>query len=98
MDGDIRHDWTTEEVEERYRLPLTELVYRAQGVHRRHQDPTTVQRCTLLSIKTASTRSRACRRPGSRSAVAGSWGWGRARATAARSWRSSGASAPTPRA
>ena len=52
MDGDIRHDWTTEEVEERYRLPLTELVYRAQGVHRRHHDPTTVQRCTLLSIKT----------------------------------------------
>ncbi len=52
MDGDIRHDWTTEEVEERYRLPLTELVYRAQGVHRRHHDPAVVQRCTLLSIKT----------------------------------------------
>src|SRR3989441_10812136 len=52
MDGDIRHDWTTEEVLERYRLPLTELVYRAQGVHRRHHDPTAVQRCTLLSIKT----------------------------------------------
>jgi biotin synthase len=52
MDGDIRHDWTTEEVEERYRLPLTELVYRAQGVHRRHHDPALVQRCTLLSIKT----------------------------------------------
>ncbi len=46
MDGDIRHDWTTEEVEERYRLPLTELVYRAQGVHRRHHDPTAVQRCS----------------------------------------------------
>ena len=52
MDGDIRHDWTTEEVEERYRLPLTELVYRAQSVHRRHHDPAAVQRCTLLSIKT----------------------------------------------
>ena len=52
MDGDIRHDWTTEEVEERYRLPLTELVYRAQSVHRRHHDPAVVQRCTLLSIKT----------------------------------------------
>ena len=52
MDGDIRHDWTTEEVEERYRLPLTELVYRAQSVHRRHHDPALVQRCTLLSIKT----------------------------------------------
>jgi biotin synthase len=52
MDGDIRHDWTTEEVLERYRLPLSELVYRAQGVHRRHHDPAVVQRCTLLSIKT----------------------------------------------
>ncbi len=52
MDGNIRHDWTTEEVEERYRLPLTELVYRAQSVHRRHHDPAVVQRCTLLSIKT----------------------------------------------
>jgi biotin synthase len=52
MDGDIRHDWTTEEVLERYGLPLSELVYRAQGVHRRHHDPAVVQRCTLLSIKT----------------------------------------------
>lgn len=48
----IRHDWTTEGVEEVYRLPLTELLYRAQSVHRLYHDPTTVQRCTLLSIKT----------------------------------------------
>jgi len=50
--ADIRHDWTTEEVEERYRLPLTELLFLAQTVHRRHHDPAVVQRCTLLSIKT----------------------------------------------
>jgi biotin synthase len=49
---EIRHDWTTDEVEELYRLPLTELLFRAQSVHRQHHDPAAVQRCTLLSIKT----------------------------------------------
>jgi biotin synthase len=49
---DIRHDWTTERVETLYHLPLTELLFRAQSVHRQHHDPETVQRCTLLSIKT----------------------------------------------
>src|SRR5688572_3999326 len=48
----IRHDWTTEHVEALYHLPLTELLFRAQTVHRQHHDPTHVQRCTLLSIKT----------------------------------------------
>jgi biotin synthase len=49
---DVRHDWTTEAVAELYALPLTELVFRAQSVHRRYHDPARVQRCTLLSIKT----------------------------------------------
>ena len=49
---DIRHDWTTERVAALYHLPLTELLFRAQSVHRQHHDPETVQRCTLLSIKT----------------------------------------------
>jgi len=49
---DIRHDWTTAQVEALYGLPLTELIFRAQTVHRRHHDPVEVQRCTLLSIKT----------------------------------------------
>jgi biotin synthase len=48
----IRHDWTTETVESLYDLPLTELLFRAQTVHRQHHDPAAVQRCTLLSIKT----------------------------------------------
>ena len=48
----IRHDWTTESVEALYHLPLTELLFRAQTVHRQHHDPGSVQRCTLLSIKT----------------------------------------------
>jgi biotin synthase len=49
---EIRHDWTADSVEELYRLPLTELVFRAQTVHRRFHDPAEIQRCTLLSIKT----------------------------------------------
>jgi biotin synthase len=48
----IRHDWTTERVESLYHLPLTELLFRAQTVHREYHDPEFVQRCTLLSIKT----------------------------------------------
>ena len=48
----IRHDWTTECVEAIYHLPMTELLFRAQEIHRQHHDPDSVQRCTLLSIKT----------------------------------------------
>ena len=52
LSEDVRHDWTTVEVEALYHLPLPELLFRAQSVHRRHHDPAEVQRCTLLSIKT----------------------------------------------
>ena len=48
----VRHNWTTDEVEALYVLPLTELLFQAQTVHRQHHDPESVQRCTLLSIKT----------------------------------------------
>jgi len=48
----IRHDWTRNEARELHDLPLTELLYRAQTVHREHHDPTRVQVCTLLSVKT----------------------------------------------
>jgi biotin synthase len=48
----IRHDWTTEAVESLYHLPLTELLFRAQSIQRQYHDPDSVQRCTLLSIKT----------------------------------------------
>src|ERR1700735_1509549 len=33
-------------------LPLPELLFRAQTVHRQHHDPAGVQLCTLQSIKT----------------------------------------------
>ncbi|MGB5812879.1 MAG: biotin synthase BioB [Polyangiales bacterium] len=44
--------WTRDEAREIYDLPLTELLFRAQQVHRAHQPPDSVQLCTLLSIKT----------------------------------------------
>ncbi len=48
-----RHDsWTVEAVQALLDLPLPELLYRAQTVHREHHDPTRVQLSTLLSIKT----------------------------------------------
>jgi biotin synthase len=40
------------ELREWYNLPLTTLIFRAQAVHHRHQDPAGVQLCTLQSIKT----------------------------------------------
>jgi biotin synthase len=47
-----RQSVTLEEVRALYDLPLTELVFRAQSVHRQHHSPDSVQLCTLLSIKT----------------------------------------------
>jgi biotin synthase len=49
---ELRHDWTTDEVEALLGLPFPELLFRAAEVHRRHFDPTQVQVSTLLSVKT----------------------------------------------
>jgi biotin synthase len=49
---DLRHNWKRNEVEEIYRTPLTELVFRAQSVHRQGHAPNRVQTCQLISIKT----------------------------------------------
>jgi len=48
----VRNDWTLAEVSELFDLPFMDLVFTAQGVHRVHQAPNTVQISTLLSIKT----------------------------------------------
>lgn len=48
----LRYDWTSEELRQLHDLPLPELLFRAQSVHRAHHDPETVQGCALLSIKT----------------------------------------------
>lgn len=52
IDQTIRHDWTVDEIEAIYRLPLLELMGRASAVHRTHHDPNEVQKASLLSIKT----------------------------------------------
>jgi biotin synthase len=41
-----------ERVRELFCQPLLDLVHEAASVHRAHNDPRTIQRCTLLSIKT----------------------------------------------
>ncbi len=48
----LRHDWTREQAQALFDLPLTELLYQAASVHRAHFDPCEVQVSTLLSIKT----------------------------------------------
>ncbi len=47
-----RHLWTVEEILALYEMPLMDLIWRAQGMHRQHFDPNAVQRSTLLSVKT----------------------------------------------
>jgi biotin synthase len=49
---ELRHDWNRGEVTAIYRMPLTELVFRAQSVHRQSHAPDRVQTCQLISIKT----------------------------------------------
>lgn len=44
--------WSVDEIEALLNLPFADLIFKAQQVHREHFDPNTVQRSTLLSIKT----------------------------------------------
>ena len=44
--------WTVSAVEALYQLPLMDLLFRAQQVHRENFDPNEVQRSALISIKT----------------------------------------------
>ena len=52
MTAELRHDWTAGEVEALFALPINDLLYSAQWVHRQSFDPNAVQVSTLLSIKT----------------------------------------------
>ncbi len=47
----LRHDWSLEEIEAIYTLPFTDLMLRAQLVHRDWHRPNEVQGCVLLNIK-----------------------------------------------
>jgi len=48
----IRHDWKLEEIIELFNLPLNDLVYQGQSMHREFFDANTIQLSTLLNIKT----------------------------------------------
>ncbi|MEC8215176.1 MAG: biotin synthase BioB [Cyanobacteriota bacterium] len=48
----IRHDWSIEEIQELLELPLMELLWQAQNVHREANPGYRVQLASLLSVKT----------------------------------------------
>ncbi len=50
--SELKHDWTLDEIEEIYNLPLPELIFRAQSEHRKFHKTDEIQGCQLLSIKT----------------------------------------------
>ncbi len=50
--GEVRTDWTLDEVRALFALPFSDLLFHAQRVHRENFDPNRVQISTLLSIKT----------------------------------------------
>lgn len=52
IEASVRQNWTKAEIAEIYSLPFHELMYKAATVHRMYWNPSEVQQCTLLSIKT----------------------------------------------
>jgi len=50
--GQVRHDWTRQQVLDLLALPFNDLLFTAQTVHRQHFDANRVQVSTLCSIKT----------------------------------------------
>ena len=52
IDEALRHDWTRAELRALFDLPLPELIFRAQSLHRRYHRAAEIQLSTLLSIKT----------------------------------------------
>jgi biotin synthase len=52
FDNGQRHNWGVDEITQLFALPLNDLLFKAQAIHRDHFDPNEVQVSTLLSIKT----------------------------------------------
>ncbi|KAK1922406.1 putative biotin synthase [Papiliotrema laurentii] len=50
--GSIRHDWRRSEIQKIFDAPLMETIFKAASVHRMHHDPSRIQLCTLMNIKT----------------------------------------------
>ncbi|KJC40886.1 biotin synthase [Bradyrhizobium sp. LTSP885] len=48
----VRSDWSRTEAEVLYGLPFSDLMFRAQTIHRAHFNPNHVETASLLSIKT----------------------------------------------
>lgn len=48
----IRNNWNLSEVQELFALPFSDLIHKAQTIHREFHDPNAVQISTLMSIKT----------------------------------------------
>lgn len=48
----MRNDWTFKEAKQIFNLPLLELLYKAQTIHRKYFDPNKIQISMLLNIKT----------------------------------------------
>ena len=49
---EIRHDWTPRQIRQIWHLPMPDLIFQAQKVHRAFHRSEEVQLCRLLSIKT----------------------------------------------
>ncbi|MGC9386952.1 MAG: biotin synthase BioB, partial [Hydrogenovibrio sp.] len=49
--GDIRNDWTLDEIKTIMNQPFNDLIFQAQTVHRQHFNPNEVQTSTLVNIK-----------------------------------------------
>ena len=52
MNTELRHDWNDEIINALFELPLNDLLFEAQRIHRQNFKPNQVQVSTLLSIKT----------------------------------------------
>lgn len=48
----VRHNWKRTEVNDLFSLPINDLLFKAQSIHRENFNPNQVQVSTLLSIKT----------------------------------------------
>ena len=49
---ELRHNWTLDEVQALFDLPMNDLLFKAHSIHRENFDPNSIQISTLLSIKT----------------------------------------------
>ena len=52
MPAEMRFDWSCSDIRAIYDAPLLDLVFRAASVHRQFHDPSEIQVCKLISIKT----------------------------------------------